>query len=141
MSPLLYPPIHSEFNTLMRFPMIGKQRISLGIESHQKALLKLEGIVNFQGCVLYKMNSTGHFEFELTQPLLDVLSTYKCSITNARYYDGIATICISIDPIRFSRNIKLLPVSSPKVFSPKRSVFHIFNTFPQNILNLAKRNR
>ena len=102
------PQIGTKYSAHLNF-LVGSQDITLLILSKKKAEISLKGLLNIEDNLQYSLEKDGHFSFTLSTSLKNYLDKFRCTIADAQYDNGVATIRILIKPLRFHKRVKLYP--------------------------------
>ena len=79
------PPPGAVYHRTVRLPVIGRQTVRLSIVSTTKATLQLQGALNIDEPVAYRISSTGELSFELTDATQAVLKRFRTSLIAAGF--------------------------------------------------------
>lgn len=103
----LPPPVGAHYARELRLPVIGLQKLRLEICTASMARIRLDGAINLDEPILYRLDPSGALCFELSQSTKQMLRRMGVSLDSAEYEhtNDIAAVTINpplIPPIRIA---------------------------------------
>lgn len=92
------PPINAMYELNIKIPVIGQQRFQLQIQSDSMAQLVIDGLLQVNDVVSYKIDSDGALSFTLSQSTKDVMKKFRTQIVSAKYCGESDTPSIVVSP-------------------------------------------